>query len=182
MLNKFYSGFMVEFTRLLLKLLFIMYGDKLKNKNVFEDIQNLMKRGQRTFIDSHQLNEDLTKGPVAGPNRSTRKLINAFVTNRYILEEDEQEFYLHVAKEWVGGIIKSYHVSLIFAILFIVTYLSTFFLHPYISGWIGLFWIIILLLSPFISLFSAFWVKGWKKWVLISLNIFFFITFIMIMA
>ncbi len=182
MIKKIYSNFMVDFMRFLLKLLFTMYGDKLKKMDVFEDIQNLMRRARQTFIDSHQLNEDLTKGPVPGSTKSTRKLIKAFVINRCLFEEDEQEFHLRVARNWAGRILKSFHVSLFFTALFLITYLSIFFLHSYISGWIGFLWIVILFLSPLIGFISAFWVKGWKKWGLILLNIFFFITFIMIMA
>ncbi|MBM7697542.1 hypothetical protein [Salimicrobium jeotgali] len=173
---------MMEFLRILLWGLLSLPEKDWKKRNIDKEIEDGMKLAQRSLIKSQQLNEDLTLGSEPGHSKSTRKLMKAFSTQRYILEEDEKEFYLQVAKVWVGGLFNSYYVALSCSGIFLVTYLSTFLLHPYLSGWSTVIWTMILFFSSIIGILNAIRIEGGRKWLLLLLNVFFFIIFIMIMS
>ncbi|PBB04837.1 MULTISPECIES: hypothetical protein [Salimicrobium] len=182
MFKKVYAVFVIEFIRLLLWVLFSHPAKKREKKDVNNSIEDLMKLTQQNLVKSQRLNQDLTKGPVPGPTKSIKKLINAFEKNRYLLEEDEQEFYLQVARVWAGGLFNNYYIALICSGIFLVTYLSTFLLYPYLSGWSTIIWMMILFFSAIIGIINALCIEGGIKWLLLLLNVFFFIIFIMIMS
>ena len=183
MFKKLYSRMYYAFTRFLLSILLIPSEAKLKKKNVHQDVKNLMEKIEIALIKGDYLRKDLTKGQMEGPTKSSRILINAYTSNREMLEINEPDFYLQVAKDWASVLFKRRHRrSLICIIVFLVTYLSAFVLHEYISGWIGALWLMILFFSPILGILSVVLGKGWKKWLLILVNIFLLIVFFMIVS
>lgn len=183
MFKRLYSRLIFAILRLLLSLLLNQSDAKLKKKSSFKEIGNLMKRIESNLVTNKQLNEDLTKGPVNGRTKSSRTLISAFVTHREMKEEEEENFYLQVARDWAGVLTRRRHrLSLICIIFYLVFYIGSIFFHHYISGWSGLVWIMVLFLAPLIGVFSAAWGKGWKKWVLLLVNLYLFSVTIMIVT
>lgn len=181
MFKRLYSRLIMATTRFLLSLLLHKSDAKLRKKNSFKEIANFMERLESNLVINNQLNEDLTEGPVLGRTKSSRTLINAFVTHRE-MKEDEN-FYIQVARDWASILTRKRHRrALICIILFLIFYLGGIFFHHYISGWSGFVWLTVLFLAPLIGMFSAILGNGWKKWILLLGNLFLFSVFLMIVA
>ncbi|WP_163970401.1 hypothetical protein [Oceanobacillus halotolerans] len=138
-----------------------------------------MENYQKGLIRDKNLNEDLTRGPITAKTKNGQRLVSAFITNQN--KKDEKDFYIQVAKEWVKGYDKKPHtVSLLFIILFLLWWASGIFLSQYISNITGLIFLLGIFLFPILGFFFAGLGKGWKKWLLAAINIFFFIVFVTI--
>ncbi|MGP4070619.1 hypothetical protein [Halobacillus sp. B29] len=177
-MKKIFSVLMIEFIRILLGVIFSYPENKRGKRDVNKDIEELLKIAQQNLVKSQRLNKDFTIGPVPGPTKSTRKLIDAFVRNRSLLEESEQKFYLQVAEEWAIKLFNSYYVTLVCTGVFLITYFSTYLIYPYLTGQSSVIWLMTLILSSFIGIISAKRIKGRRKWVFLPLNIFLFTAFL----
>ncbi|UOQ92147.1 hypothetical protein MUO14_16840 [Halobacillus shinanisalinarum] len=180
MLRKIYNRSILSITRFLLHLLLNRKHSNSK-KTGFEEVNDIMQKFQTNLITNQQLTVDLTEGPVPGRNKNSRRLITAFESNRD--KREEENFYVKVARDWVSDLTRKRHrTALACIIIFLGLYLSGLFLNQYISGWSGAVILCGMFVCPILGFFSAALGRGWKKWVLLSVNLLLLSVFIMIIV
>ncbi|MFD2628506.1 hypothetical protein [Oceanobacillus kapialis] len=144
-------------------------GDR-KDKD-YNEVNKLMNSLHKSLIENRQLNEDFTEGPVAVQNKSSKELVAAFVATRD--KRNEKDFYIEVGREWVKNLgSRNLILSFICIIGFIIVWAAGFLLSEYISGFIGMLYILGSLLFPVFGIYFAFRGQRALKWVLAAVNIF----------
>ncbi|WP_430786753.1 hypothetical protein VBD025_14630 [Virgibacillus flavescens] len=101
MFKRIYSKVTLAGAKVSLRFMLKNSDAELKKKKNFDQIIEFMSGLESNLVTYNQLNSDLTQGPVDGRTKSTRKLINAFVINRELKQEDSEGYYIHVARNWV---------------------------------------------------------------------------------
>ncbi|ELK45999.1 hypothetical protein [Halobacillus sp. BAB-2008] len=133
----------------------------------------MLKRVEKTLIDSGVMNESFEQGKVRPKSKTMERLLDAFVVNRSYSVEEGYYGYVAVSlieKNWTIFI----KVSLFFAFVFVFLwvgvriYVSYFFS---ISGIIALSMFVGLFVAPFLGLLSGIFALGWKKYPLLFLNL-----------
>ncbi|WP_411954381.1 hypothetical protein ACKXGF_00140 [Alkalibacillus sp. S2W] len=127
-----------------------------------------MKTFEEQLIEKKYLTPHLTEGPKRVKSKSSIKLMDAFITNRFAKEDD---FYMQVARTWVEGYEKKLHKSsLLISFLFVMLWLIFIFLNQYMTTIIEGIYYLILFFLPIIGFFIALMGRGWKIAGLTMLN------------
>ncbi|NIK12752.1 hypothetical protein FHR85_002167 [Alkalibacillus almallahensis] len=128
-----------------------------------------MKTFEEQLIEKKYLAPHLTEGPKRVKSKSSIKLMDAFITNRFAKEEDD--FYTQVARTWVEGYEKKLHKSsLLISFLFVIFWLFFIFLNQYMTTIIEDIYYLILFFLPIVGFFIALLGRGWRSAGLTMLN------------
>ncbi len=138
----------------------------------YKEVNKVLKSLHKSLLENEQLNEDLTEGPVPVQNKSSKELVAAFITvrNKRVEEED---FYIEVGRAWVKDLgSRNLKASFICVVGFFAVWFGGMLLSEYISGVIGMVYILGTLLFPVFGIYYAFRGERALKWVLAAVNIF----------
>ncbi|MYL39800.1 hypothetical protein [Halobacillus litoralis] len=163
------------------QLMFLRFLMRLMLKrNMYKEPIKVIEKFRERFISKGYLNDDLSKGPETPKYSIIDSLVSAFESLRYYRNEDD--FYLQVAKQWVGDLYSSNHkISSFFVIVYGLILLTVFINQSFITipgemMFIGLF------VLPLLGFISAIGGRGWKRLMLMSINILVFAYSIIIVA
>ncbi|MBA2176148.1 hypothetical protein H0266_14725 [Halobacillus locisalis] len=132
-----------------------------------------MKRVEQSLLDAGTMTPDYEEGDVQPGSKMGKRLRDAFVANRS--QGGNEGFYQHVARSLVeenGGVYAK--ISLFFVVAFaflwggIRLYVAYF---ESISGILAILVFLGLFAAPILGFFSGMVVPGWKKYVLMLVNV-----------
>lgn len=147
-------------------------------RKLYEEPIKLIKKFQERFVSKGYLEEDLTKGPETAQYSIIEDLVSSFVSLRH--KSNEDDFYIQVAKNWVNDLYSSNHkISLFLVIFYVFMLLSVFLSFDVLPGEIILLGLFLLPIFGFISAIGG---RGWKRLILVLINILFFVYSIIIVV
>lgn len=141
----------------------------------YKEVNKVLKSLHKTLLDNEQLNEDFTEGPEPVQNKSSKELIAAFIAVRE--KREDEDFYIEVGRAWVRDLgSRNLKASFICVLGFFAVWFGGMLLSEYISGVIGMIYILGTLIFPVVGIYYAFRGQRALKWVLAAVNIFNLLT------